>query len=139
MMRTHPRQLSSNPQMIGRPPAAFASGYKERYFWLQAKAPLKSASVNTLWAICPRPDTAVPVMRKIVNRLDLLPSVLPSVPAAAARLRACLGAVSILLALIAIAAPAGAEAVFPPGSRVGLAPPGDMAPSRTFSGFEARS
>lgn len=38
---------------------------------------------------------------------------------------------------LAILAPAfGAEPVFPPGSRIGLEPPGDLKPSNRFPGFE---
>jgi hypothetical protein len=42
-----------------------------------------------------------------------------------------------LIALLALAAPAQAlDIVFPPGSRVGLAPPPGTTPSRNFPGFE---
>jgi hypothetical protein len=37
---------------------------------------------------------------------------------------------------LAVLGPAGAEPVFPPGSRIGLEPPPQMAPSKRFSGFE---
>jgi hypothetical protein len=42
-----------------------------------------------------------------------------------------------LWAALAVLGPAfGAEPVFPPGSRIGLAPPGDLKPSTHFPGFE---
>ncbi len=40
------------------------------------------------------------------------------------------------LAWLLLVAPALAEPVFPPGSRIGLVPPSGMAPSRSFQGFE---
>ncbi|MGE3147911.1 MAG: hypothetical protein AB7K04_02480 [Pseudorhodoplanes sp.] len=40
------------------------------------------------------------------------------------------------LALAAAAPALAADAVFPPGARLGLTPPGAMQPSRTFRGFE---
>lgn len=49
---------------------------------------------------------------------------------------------TLLLAAIAVAAlamgPARAEAVFPPGSKVGLAPPAGFKPSENFRGFEEK-
>ena len=45
-------------------------------------------------------------------------------------------AFAVLLAVSAFAVPAhAADAIFPTGSRVGLVPPGDMTPSKTFEGF----
>jgi hypothetical protein len=45
-------------------------------------------------------------------------------------------AIVFTLALSASQIAAAAEAVFPPGSRIGLTPPADMALSKRFSGFE---
>lgn len=42
----------------------------------------------------------------------------------------------ILLAVWAVASPASAATVFPPGLRVGLEPPGDLVVSKRFAGFE---
>jgi len=43
----------------------------------------------------------------------------------------------VLIALLVVATPTfAAEAIFPPGSRIGLLPPKDMAPSKRFTGFE---
>jgi hypothetical protein len=47
----------------------------------------------------------------------------------------------LIIALFAICAvamvrPAAADPVFPPGSRIGLEPPGDLKPSKRFPGFE---
>src|SRR4051794_3394488 len=43
------------------------------------------------------------------------------------------------LLLTLLTEPSGAaDVVFPPGSRVGIAPPGQMQPSRSFQGFEDR-
>ena len=45
-----------------------------------------------------------------------------------------------LLLIVALALPAhAADAVYPPGSRIGLAPPAGMTPSQNFSGFEDRA
>ncbi len=43
---------------------------------------------------------------------------------------------ALLLALLATAPAGAADAVFPAGSRIGIAPPGQMLPSRNFQGFE---
>lgn len=48
-------------------------------------------------------------------------------------------ALSILAGLALTAAAPAAEVVFPPGSRIGLAPPPDMDVSQRFTGFESRS
>ena len=50
-----------------------------------------------------------------------------------------LGPAALILALLAAAPAAAADAVFPAGSRVGIAPPGEMQPSRSFQGFEDRT
>ncbi len=45
----------------------------------------------------------------------------------------------LLILLLALSAPArAADVVFPPGSRIGIAPPPGMTPSRSFFGFEDR-
>jgi hypothetical protein len=49
-----------------------------------------------------------------------------------------LAAFSILIALAPTGTASAAEVVFPPGSRVGLAPPSDMEVSQRFTGFESR-
>jgi hypothetical protein len=43
-----------------------------------------------------------------------------------------------LLAVLAAAPAVAADPQFPPGSRIGLAPPAGLTPSRTFAGFEDR-
>ncbi len=49
-------------------------------------------------------------------------------------------AVAVLIALLAMAAPAqAADPVYPTGSRIGLVPPRGMVPSKTFQGFEDRN
>ena len=55
------------------------------------------------------------------------------------RLAPRLGAAALLLALLAAAPARAADPVFPPGARIGIAPPGQMMPSRSFSGFEDRA
>lgn len=46
-------------------------------------------------------------------------------------------AMLVIWAAVAVLSPAvGAEPVFPPGSRIGLEPPGDLKPSTRFPGFE---
>jgi hypothetical protein len=51
-------------------------------------------------------------------------------------LRLLCASVFLLPGLAAFAAGAAAEPVFPPGSRIGLDPPGDITLSKRFSGFE---
>jgi hypothetical protein len=51
-------------------------------------------------------------------------------------LRPLCASVFLMLGLAAFAAGAAAEPVFPPGSRIGLEPPGDLKLSRKFPGFE---
>jgi hypothetical protein len=48
-------------------------------------------------------------------------------------------ALSILASLVFTDAAFAAEVVFPPGARIGLVPPPDMAVSERFTGFESRS
>src|SRR5918994_3021376 len=49
-------------------------------------------------------------------------------------------AIALALAALALSsAGSAAEVVFPPGSRIGLAPPSDMDVSQRFAGFESRS
>jgi hypothetical protein len=45
----------------------------------------------------------------------------------------------LLVTGLALPAAAAGDVVFPPGSRIGLAPPADMIVSKRFSGFESRS
>jgi hypothetical protein len=51
-------------------------------------------------------------------------------------LRPLCASVFLMLGLAVFAAGAAAEPVFPPGSRIGLEPPGDLKLSRKFPGFE---
>ena len=44
--------------------------------------------------------------------------------------------VALCAAVAAMGSAVAAEAVFPPGLRIGLAPPGDLKPSTHFPGFE---
>lgn len=48
-------------------------------------------------------------------------------------------ALSFLASLALMGAASAADVVFPPGSRIGLAPPADMEVSQRFTGFESRS
>lgn len=52
------------------------------------------------------------------------------------QLRAMCLAGLLAVSLGAVAAPARADVVYPPGSRIGLAPPGEAQPSKRFPGFE---
>ena len=52
------------------------------------------------------------------------------------RLTPFLRSLALILSFLLAGAALAAEAVFPPGSRIGLAPLAGMAPSKRFTGFE---